>query len=294
MEYSRRALVTAAHEHGFLQVTERQITEWVRLGLLDSAVRSQRTDGRKGAYYVWSENQKSLLLTLLGKWEDVGRTSALVVIPVSIWLYWGDEWVPTKQTRKALRTSVDLFGPPHSWERAEANARDIVKALVSKSASREKVKRLTDSLTSGMFNKELDRAEVSVQLADLLESDPGQGALSQIGYDLEAILDLLLATVTAIDRLDALTDQDLKDARILQRHKVLAYAADFPRLPKSPTLSYEKVTLKFLVERSCRDLLFQLGLMILKRDRGETLIPPQNLNWKSPPLELIDWLQDRI
>lgn len=295
MGYSKRELIVEAHRRGFIDVTERQITEWVRLGLLDLAERAPRKDGHKGAFYLWPENQLNLLLTLLNKQKEVKHTSSLVVIPVSIWLYWGDNWVTTNQARRALKTSVNLFGPPHSWKRACANASDVVKTLLNDGAPRNKVKRLIDTLAIGLHSKKLDRDVLRPLLADLAEHDSQLEQWGPFGFDIDSILDMLLATLKAINELDTITDQDLIDARAFQRQKVIAYAADFPKLSKSPAFGkqFEKITLELLVERSCRDLLFQLGLMIIGRERGETLMSPQNLNWNAPPLKLIDWLQNR-
>lgn len=295
MGYSKRELIVEAYRHGFAEVTERQITEWVRLGLLDRAERAPRRDGHKGAFYLWPENQLNLLLTLLNKQKEGKHTSSLVVIPVSIWLYWGDDWVTTNQARRALKTSLGLFGPPHSWERAHANARDVVKTLLNNGAPRTKAKRLIETLTIGLYNKKLDRDELKSLLADLAEHDSQLEQWGPFGFDIDSILDMLLATLTAVNELDSITDQDLINARAFQRQKVIAYAADFPKLSKSPVFGkqFEKITLELLVERSCRDLLFQLGLMIIGRDRGETRISPQTLNWNAPPLEIIDWLKNR-
>jgi len=49
--------VRAAREAGFGDVSDRMVTEWGRLGLLDTGERVGRKDGRRGAFYTWPDNQ---------------------------------------------------------------------------------------------------------------------------------------------------------------------------------------------------------------------------------------------
>ncbi len=155
MPYSRRGLVEQVHAAGFLDANERLVTEWVRLGLLGSPERANRT-GKRGAFYEWPDNQLDLFLTLLRKrGGEVTRTKALVVISVGVWLYRGDEWVSVSQVRRALVTSTSLFGPPGSWERAEANAKEVVRSLRGEGAPPDATQALQKSLTRGLYNSSL-------------------------------------------------------------------------------------------------------------------------------------------
>ncbi len=55
----------------------------------------------------------------------------------------------------ALGTSTSLFGPPGSWERAEANAKEVVRSLRSEGAPPDTAEALQKCLTSGLHNGSL-------------------------------------------------------------------------------------------------------------------------------------------
>lgn len=290
MAYSRKELVQKAHESGFVDASERLIAEWVRLGLLDTAKRVTRRDGRKGAHYVWHENQLNLFLLLLTKRKDVNRISSLVVIPVAIWMYWGDEWITLKQVRRALSTSLDLFGSPHSWERANSEARQVVKKLLGPRVPKDKVNLLIDTLTQGLYHKKLDRDLLASVLTDIAKHDSQLKHWGPFGFDIDAILDLFLATLTAVNCRGSISDRDFIDARYLQRKMVLFCSMEYPHLSKLTTFGeqFEKITFDSLVTRSCRDLLFQLGMLIIHRENGDYLNIPRNLEWRPPRMALLN------
>jgi hypothetical protein len=99
-EWTRRQLADGAEERG-LSVTERLITAWVQNGLLDQPRR--RGTGRGSKPAVWSDHQANLFFALLGH-RDRYRISDLTNIPIWLWLNYGDDYVPTRQVRRALRT----------------------------------------------------------------------------------------------------------------------------------------------------------------------------------------------
>lgn len=265
------------------------MTEWVQLGLLGSPARANRK-GKRGAFYEWPDSQLDLFLTLLQKrGGEVKRTKALVVIPVGVWLYWGDEWVPVAQVRRALATSTDLFGPPGSWERAEANAKEAVRALQREGAAPAAVKALEDYLASGLYNSRLNADELRPLVADVLLFDPRTGGWGPFGWDVDDVVRWLRATVVAISRVSEVTDGSLVEARARLRGSLLQYAVEWRNLTGLPTYgkNFEEPTVEFLVSRSCRDLLGVLGARMIADEEGVSIPPAPTMEWRHPPFGLI-------
>lgn len=289
MPYTRAGLVRAAQAEGFDDVSDRLLTEWARLGLIDAGQRTGRKDGKRGAYYHWPDNQLDLLLTLLRKRDEVRHTRALVVLPVGVWLYWGDEWIPIRQVRRALMTSTSLFGPPGSWERAASNAREVVRSLCGEGARRSTAARLQKCLTLGLFNEHLVADELRPLVQDVLLTDPKTGGWGPFGWDVDEVVRWLRVTVVAINRLGSVTDGDLVEARTRQRTAVLNYALEWRNLARLPGYGqmFEEPTLELLVNRSCRDLLSNLGMRLLADEEGRQLPPVPLIEWHEPPMNLI-------
>lgn len=288
MPFTRAQLVAAAKERGY-QVSDRLVTEWVRLGILDHPDRVRRTDGRRGAMYLWPDTQYHLFLTVLDKWATVGHPKSLVQVPVSIWLYWGDEWVPLRQVRRATETSVGLFGPPRSYERALANAREVVNQLKRPGAPRAAVAALRDALAVGMHRGDLDPHALRPLTAAVLKVDPATDGWGPFGTDVDQVVTGLCATMTAIRNLGSFTDADYHEARAGLRWAILDYAQSWQEHARHPTYGhmFEPITLELLFNRACRDLLFSLGEGRLARDSGLVPVPIDDSQWTRPPVELI-------
>lgn len=288
MPFTRAQLVAAAKERGY-KVTDRLVTEWVRLGILDHPDRVGRTDGRRGAMYVWPDTQYHLFLTVLAMWSTVGHTKELVQIPVSVWLYWGEEWISLRQVRRAAETSVGLFGPPRSYERALANAREVVNQLKRPDAPRAAVAALRKALADGLYRGDIDPRALRPLTAAVLKIDPATEGWGPFGADVDQVVARLCATARAIRNLDSFTDSDYYEARAKLRVAILDYAQSWQEYACHPTYGhmFEPVTLELLVNRACRDLLFSLGQGRLARDSGLVPVPIDDSKWTRPPLELI-------
>ena len=100
MPYDRVGLVKAATDAGYSRVSDRLVTDWVSKGLLDQPERQARGKGNgRGAKYEWADRQCELFLSLLMHRDEVTYVDSLASLPVSMWLYWGDEWVPLRQVK---------------------------------------------------------------------------------------------------------------------------------------------------------------------------------------------------
>lgn len=117
-------MIEDAHAAGF-DIQKRTVTDWIARGLLDRPRR--RGAGRGSSPGLHSENQRKLFLLLLTKREEMPRLPALALIPLTIWLWWGDEWVPRRQALKALTT---WFGDgARSKEVCQGAARGLLQQL---------------------------------------------------------------------------------------------------------------------------------------------------------------------
>jgi len=81
----------------------RMIRDWTELGLLDYPQRLGAGKGHGSRQAMYSANQRNLFLTLLHHRPN-NKIRSLARIPVGIWTYWGDDYVPTSQARRAMNT----------------------------------------------------------------------------------------------------------------------------------------------------------------------------------------------
>ncbi len=283
MPFTRREL---AEEGG---VSERLIAEWVRLGILDSPERVGRRDGQRGAFYQWPDSQRALLLSVLEKRGQIRHTKGLVQIPIGIWLYWGDEWVPLRQIRRAVVTFTGLYGPPHSWEKAQANARQVVRTLKKRDAPRVALDALREELTSGFFHGKLNADVLQPLVEKVLRIDERTGGWSPFGYDATEMVRWIRGSVAAIADLGSFSDGDFYEARERIRDGILSYATQWRYFAQDPDYGqmFQPLTMEILVNRAGQDLIFALGLRRVG-DEDCIVLPPVPLtDWKQPQLDLI-------
>lgn len=93
-------LLEDAREAGY-EISRRTVHDWISLGLLDNPQR--RGAGRGSRPGQHSANQRKLFLLLLSKRVEMPKIPSLALLPFGIWLWWGEEWVPTRQALKAFR-----------------------------------------------------------------------------------------------------------------------------------------------------------------------------------------------
>jgi hypothetical protein len=286
--FTRDQLVDLARQSG-LECTARLITEWAQFGIIDQPERVGRSDGKRGAYYLWPDTQKDLLLTVLAKRGEVRHIKSLVQVPVGIWMYWGDEWVPMRQVRRALTTSTGLFGPPNSYERALANARDVVRALTREGVSRGEMNELRDELAGQLHRGRIDPEVLRPLIETIAATDPRTGGWGPFGLRVDEIVTWIQATVVAVEQLESVSDGQLRESRARQRFALLNYAKSWRRLAQMPEYGqmFEEPTLELFMNRSCRDLLFNLGVRLVADQDGRELPPVELIDWHQPPLDLM-------
>ena len=165
--YTLKELQAEARARGF-DPSERLIKDWIGLGLLDKADRRGLGRGR-GIVATWPENQKELLLLLLVKRSEITRIATLCNIPVVIWLWWGDEYVPSRQTLRALSTWAGTQEGT-SWRRARWTAEQLVEHYADATATVAQRERLFDLVAHAAYGGPFDAEAVRVAFDDILDS----------------------------------------------------------------------------------------------------------------------------
>ena len=271
-------LVSDAADNGH-QVGVRLIRDWTELGLLDYPQRRSagKCHGSRPALY--SANQRKLFLTLLHHRVN-NKIRSLARIPVWIWMYWGDEHVPTSQARRAMITW--LGDPRVSMKQARQTAREIVRQLdnpgASAAARRELLNTLTDIAYSGRADyQRLERAvrEVFEPVIGEIRKVVGHPAAPMMA---DSMVDLTKARLEAVGRLRAgrVTDDELRQARHAHLVTYAEYAVQQPMLAAHVLATasgmYEPVTAETALINSCGHLLTTLGLAALYPERATSIM----------------------
>lgn len=259
-------LVADAAENGF-QINARVIRDWTQAGLLDYPERRPAGKGHGSHQALYSVYQRNLLLTLLVHRPTNGIRS-LARIPVGIWMYWGDEFVPLHQVRRAMDTW--LGDPRVSKRRARETAREVLRQLDNPAATAAAREELLETLSWIAYTGRADfeRLEQSVRAV----FEPGAHQIQRaVGHPAapvtaESMIELIKARLNTVDRLKAgeVTDQEFNQARHAHlvgyaeyaMHRRL-YAAMAPA--GNPDM-YEPVTAEIALNSCCGHLLTTIGL----------------------------------
>src|SRR5262249_12248451 len=117
----------------------RLLVDWVQKGLLDKPTKTGRGSGggrgtKKG---LWPQHQADLFFALLDQHgRHAKRIPTLCNIPTFICIWWGDEFVPLRQVRKAMATYAGAFRTS-SAKRARYSGQEVARDLGIEGGSRE-------------------------------------------------------------------------------------------------------------------------------------------------------------
>lgn len=281
-------MVQAADQAGFGEVSERLVTDWVDKGLLDQPERLSRgRGGGAGARYEWPESQRDLFLLLLSKRGQVKRLAGLCPIPVGTWIYWNESWIPLRQVKRALRTWWDAASDAGRLERSHRGARVVVNSLVPND-DRKLKSALRKAVSDGIFAGGFDPERLRPLVEEIVQVIHG-GSYGPFANTADELVRGLRAMSEAVARYDELTDAHFEEARARHRLAVLSYVRDFARLRADPEFgsSFEDPNIEFLMNNACRDLLLELGMLLLTADEGIILAPIEPLQWDRPPEVLL-------
>ena len=265
---TRLDLIEDARQVG-LELTDRQFTEWRRLGLV-GAPKRQRTGPTGQDLAIFSSEQRALFRAIARDRVQGVSNAWLASHPVNAWLNFGDDSVSIEQLRAALTTAVGK--PTHSTRVAAITARSIVDQIdlndASVSARAFFKSQITEQLSAGPVN------EAKVRAAVLRVFQPGNVVIYRGSSDaplhVDAVTTWLVATMTATRKLKTITDDQLREARLQHlaslpeyiRNQAARQAEGGPQLADL----YADVTPISLAKQAVSTLLLLLGMNIL-RDR---------------------------
>jgi hypothetical protein len=258
-------------------LSKRLIRDWTERGLLDNPQKRPAGKGHGSAPALYAANQRNLLLTLLHH-RPGNSISSLARIPVCIWMYWGDNFVPLRQARRSLMTW--LGDPRLSKQRSVDAAREVLGQIASPRATATARRELLDVVAQANWTgqPDFDRLEQAIRSVFEPEYKTFTRAIGHISAPVttDAMIGVMKARLTAVTALlnGNVSDQALEQARIAHLFGYAEYAARQPILaaaspPGQPL--YQPVTAEDTLNNCCRNLLTTLGLELTYPDGAERL-----------------------
>jgi hypothetical protein len=207
--------------------TDRLITDWVEIGLLDHPYRPGLGRGAGSQPGTWPAPQLKLFLALWGK-KPEATIAELCNIPVYLWLFWGDEFAPLRQVRRAMNSWLARLRrvPIRAADDAAAHILGILEEGRPSLAKR-------DFLSYALRAMPPDLKQARTQLvpksrAQRTDIAPAPGRT--VDVDPELIMRLLTGRVTAEGQLDKLPDELFEWARFFNLYAEQQYRQEQPML----------------------------------------------------------------
>jgi hypothetical protein len=271
------------------QATERLIRDWTQHGLLDYPQKRPAGKGHGSAPALYPASQRNLLLTLL--YHRPGKNiSSLARIPVCIWMYWGEEYVPLRQAHRALLRSLGdpQAGPRYardatkaSKDRSRTVAREMLSQMDNPQATPRARRELLDALAETAYSGRPDFERLEHAVSAVFDAGTTQ-IRRAVGHPsapvtTEALVMGVRARVMAIEALTSgqVTDEALTQARDAHLFGYADYIARYPVLaaaapPGAPQL-YAPITADDTVSNCCRHLVFALGMELMYPEQAERM-----------------------
>jgi hypothetical protein len=280
MPFTRSEMVAAAKAAGYLQVSERLVTDWVTVGLLGRSTRVPRPKGEgRGARYIWSDLQKELFLSLLQHRPGGKDIIRLLNLPVSIWLYWGDNWgVNAEQVQLALTTWAGFQRRANATrDRSLVQARAVVNTLADPKASQKQRRELREAVVDALDRGSWSQEEIGPLAMKIADPDGSGRTYGPGALPADDVVRFLGAFFDGVKALEAASRISLEHARMLQRDITIGYARDWSRNAADATYGswFIEPTAEYFINNACRDLLLHLGMLARRSADGQ---PP-------PPLD---------
>jgi hypothetical protein len=260
-------LVADARSAGY-QIGPRLITDWVAHGLLDRPKRRPKGRGHGSDKGEYAANQRRLFLTLLDKRLTSPHIRSLARIPLFIWLYWGDDYVPTRQALRAFTTWLGDFRV--SKAAARKATQQFLGQLDNPQATSAARRELRDTLTAAAYCGRIDREQLRDAVAAVFE--PGRSVIHRaIGpvrapLTTDSIVELIEARLGAAQSVVGgdITEQQLSLARQAHLRHLAEYLNLLPNMtaevPANLTAAFSAPTAQTLASNCGTDLLTVLGL----------------------------------
>lgn len=255
----------------------------VRDGLLDQPDKHGLPGQRGGrAPGTWPRTQFKLFSTLLDQMQKgTTQTATLCNVPVFLWLYFGSEYAPVRQVRRALGT----YGAQYrviSARRGRYTARQVVELFGGgRDMSRRDRDRLVKEIVAVGRSGALDRESLIDAAGRIFDPEQRGRKVGPDGarLDVEGWVRMIEARLTALDRLYELDDSAFEDARLAHHQHLAEYVELQPGFGRDRETGamHEPITFERLLNSACIDTLTILGFLELARERGPSITD------KSPP-----------
>jgi hypothetical protein len=210
-------------------------------------------------------------------------------------MYWGDEWVPLRQVRRAMKTW--LGDPRLSKQQASQTAREILRQFDSAAATPAARRDLLNALTEVGYTGKADFDHLGNALRRVFE--PGSETIRKaVGHPeaplmSDSFITALRARLTGAARLEAgeITDEEFYFARhvhlvayadyAMKRHSFAALA------PEAQPDMYEEVTAERALNEACLHLLTTVGMNDLNPDGAQQFrhMPAPRIRFQAPQAE---------
>lgn len=254
------------------KATERLFTDWQEAGLIDRPEKRGLGRGR-GISALWPESQMKLWLLLLKKRGDITQVPVLCNIPVGLWLYFGDRYVPIRQVRKCMRTWSFRYGSSRGHRQAKQVARQLIAGLPlsgSKTIRADLVSAMAHVLLLGIPT-DRQRRELRERLLGSLRGAGWEESAAAASVELVLIRLLGARSFLSGD----VPDHILAWARAWHLFGLRNYFASYSagELPDVPGVDMSAPSFDKLIINACRDLLTAVG-MALGVGRDEELPAP--------------------
>jgi hypothetical protein len=280
-EYTKEQLIIESRELGY-PVSEKKFERWVDWGLLDTATPVGRQRGA-GVGRFWPERQRKLFLCLVEQ-HEAHSIRVLGNIPIFIWLWWGEDYIPIWQARR-LMENFTRARSPRNW------ARQIVSDFARPGADTGAKFRLTDRLTqyageytrdlvkSSRFNRSIEKESLFQNLLneiqELLIEVVGSSNTTEL-TDGSRVFTLLAVRWYFMDHFGELNDNDFRKARLIYLRSKNSYIVEYSRLVTDTRFGklHEFPTLQNLVLNAVGDLRTVLSMNMMFPDEANRLSDP--------------------
>ena len=198
---------------------------------------------------------------------------------MQIWLYWGEDYVPLRQVRRALETYSEVRKSAHRHDYPRA-ARALVRSLARRGADPRAKAATVDLLVDAARARHLDLDALRPLLVEVVgRADP------TAQMDGPRALFTIAAEWAAVTRFDELADGHFRWARAFSLYGQADYARSGPVLAADPRFGamHQPFDLQHLANRACQDVLFVLGM---------ALVAPPSASVPEP-FQLSPWLEGR-
>jgi len=260
-------------------VSARLIHDWTQAGLLDRPRRRPAGRGRGSTQALYTANQRMLLQTLLAKRSETG-ISGLARVPVWMWMYWGDDYVPLRQVRRALLTW--LGDGKVSLKRANQTARAMLVQLDHPDATPAARRELRRAATEFGHTGEVDLDRLERAAFDVFEPHVSQ-IRRAVGHPdapltVDSLVEVTKARQVAVTLLRSgkVSDRAFYEARHVHIIAYAEYAANqvayAASAPQNHRDMYERVTAESALNNCCMHLITSIGLQALHPKRGSELV----------------------